>query len=415
MKDNKDLLEIRDAITNFNKYHHDTLPLCAAENIISPFVRIPLDGNYQERYIMGGTYNYNINDNFIGSQHLLPFYSLIEKRCKELFNADYVDAKTLSGMNCVTSILMALTKTNDKILLLSENSGGHPSIIEICKRLGLNYKYIPFDYEAYDIDYERLNRLIYDFKPNYICIAPSDIIFPFSIENIELNKSILLYDASQILGFIAGNTADNPLKLVDNIVLFGGTHKTIPGPTHGIIMTNNKTIGNVLDSSISPKYIRNTQMNQVISLLFALTEFKEYGTEYTQSIIKNANILANEIERQSLCVAKKDSVYSKTHQIFIKCNKSQMNTIYENAILSNVTLNKKERKLFGGFGIRLGVQEITRYNWDKVALQKISRIVYLLSQKPFQEAKCNEIINALPNKSIQYTFPNEILHYIINN
>ena len=92
-----------------------------------------------------------------------------------------------------------------------------------------------------------------------------------------------------------------------------------------------------------------------------------------------------------------------------------MNTIYENAILSNVTLNKKERKLFGGFGIRLGVQEITRYNWDKVALQKISRIVYLLSQKPFQEAKCNEIINALPNKSIQYTFPNEILHYIINN
>lgn len=415
MKDNKDLLEIRDAIINFNKYHQAALPLCAAENIISPFVRLPLDGNYQERYIMGGTYNYNINDNFIGSQHLLPFYSLIEKRCKELFNADYVDSKTLSGMNCVTSILMTLTKINDKILLLSENSGGHPSVIEICKRLGLNYKYIPFDYDAYDIDYEGLNRLIYDYKPNYVCIAPSDIIFPFALENIELNGSILLYDASQILGFIAGNTADNPLKLIDNIVLFGGTHKTIPGPTHGIIMTNNKKIGHVIDSSISPKYIRNTQMNQVISLLFALTEFKEYGTEYTQSIIKNANILANEIEKQSLCVAKKNSVYSKTHQVFIKCNESEMNTIYENAILSNVTLNKKERKLFGGFGIRLGVQEITRYNWDKVVLQKISRIVYLLSQKPFQEAECNEMINSLPNKSIQYTFPNEISYYIINN
>ena len=412
---NDDLIEIKNAINNFNNYHKITLPLCAAENIVSPFVRLPLDGNYQERYIMGGTNNYDIYDNFIGSQHLLPFYSLIENRCKELFNANYADSKTLSGMNCVTTILMSLTKINDRILLLSEDSGGHPSVIEICKRLGLNYKYIPFDYHNYDIDYEQLNQLIYSFKPDYICIAPSDIIFPYSIENIELGDSILLYDASQILGFIAGNAAINPLNCSDNIVLFGGTHKTIPGPTHGIILTNNKTIYDKLDYSISPKYIRNTQMNQVISLLFALTEFKEYGAAYTQSIIRTANELANELEKQDLCIAKKESVFSKTHQIFIKCTETQMNTIYHNSILCNVTLNKKERRLFGGFGIRLGVQEITRYNWNYDALKKVSEIIHLLSQEPFQETKCNKLVNTLPKKSIKYTFSNEVISYIMNN
>ena len=193
----------------------------------------------------------------------------------------------------------------------------------------------------------------------------------------------------------------------EKIVLFGGTHKTIPGPTHGIIMTNNKAIGNIIESTISPKYIRNTQMNQVISLLFALTEFKEYGAEYTQSIIENANLLAHELEKQSFVIAKRGDVYSKTHQIFIKCSKKQMDTIYKNAIISNVTLNKKERKLFGGFGIRLGVQEITRYNWDKNAIKEISKIIFLLSQEPLQNSECNEIIKKLPDKTIRYTFPNE--------
>ncbi len=407
MKIHKELLEIKDAISTFNQYHETTLPLCAAENIVSPFVRLPLDGNYQERYIMGGTKYYSINDNFIGSQYLLPFYSLIEKRCRELFEADFVDSKTLSGMNCVTSVLMTLTNINDRILLLSEDSGGHPSVIEICIRLGLNIKFVPFDYNKYDIDYEQLNKLIIEFKPDYICLAPSDIIFPFSIEKIELNGSVLLYDASQILGLIAGKTAKNPLMVNEKIVLFGGTHKTIPGPTHGIIMTNNKAIGNIIESTISPKYIRNTQMNQVISLLFALTEFKEYGAEYTQSIIENANLLAHELEKQSFVIAKRGDVYSKTHQIFIKCSKKQMDTIYKNAIISNVTLNKKERKLFGGFGIRLGVQEITRYNWDKNAIKEISKIIFLLSQEPLQNNECNEIIKKLPDKTIRYTFPNE--------
>ena len=47
--------------TNENKL----LPLCAAENVISPFSKIPLDTFLQEKYIMGGVINYQQDSNFV--------------------------------------------------------------------------------------------------------------------------------------------------------------------------------------------------------------------------------------------------------------------------------------------------------------------------------------------------------------
>lgn len=49
------------------------LPLCAAENVMSPFCKIPLDTFLQEKYIMGGISKYQDNNNFIGSDKL--YYS----------------------------------------------------------------------------------------------------------------------------------------------------------------------------------------------------------------------------------------------------------------------------------------------------------------------------------------------------
>lgn len=413
MKIDENLQSIKSAIYKFNTFHKNTIPLCAAENIISPFAKIPLSGNYQERYIMGGTANFNINDNFIGSQYLVPFYELIEKKCKELFNAKYVDAKTLSGMNCVLTLLMSITNHGDKIFLLDENSGGHPSVPEICKKLGLDITFIPFNYEKYTIDYDQLNLLLIKEKPKYICLAPSDIIFPFEIERLELDNTILLYDASQLLGLIAGGVALNPLNINKNIILFGGTHKTLPGPTHGLIMTNSKALFNIMATSISPKFIRNTQMNQVLSLLFTLTEFSEFGHSYTNSIVNNVNELGGFLEEESFNIAKDKHIYSKTHQLFIKCSsKNEMDTIYRNAILSGVTLNKKERKLFGGYGIRIGVQEITRYGWKSDDLKVISFILNLLRESNFNKDLFDELLKKLPPKKIKFTYPKEVMDYL---
>lgn len=66
-------------IDDFNCFHKITLPLCAAENVISDFCKLPLNGNLQEHYIMGSEYSYNSKNNFIGSDYLLPFYQMISQ------------------------------------------------------------------------------------------------------------------------------------------------------------------------------------------------------------------------------------------------------------------------------------------------------------------------------------------------
>ena len=44
--------------TKLSTNENNLLPLCAAENVISPFSKIPLDTFLQEKYIMGGIINY---------------------------------------------------------------------------------------------------------------------------------------------------------------------------------------------------------------------------------------------------------------------------------------------------------------------------------------------------------------------
>ena len=50
-----------------------------------------------------------------------------------------------------------------------------------------------------------------------------------------------------------------------------------------------------------------------------------------------------------------------------------------------ISLNKKNKKLFRGNGIRLGVQEVTRYGWDKEEMDIIAQILFLIYIKETKE------------------------------
>lgn len=396
--------ELVNITESFSSYYDKTLPLCAAENVISDFGNLPLSMGFQERYIVGNTYSYMEDNNFIGSNYLLPFYEMISDECKKIFGAEYTDARTLTGMNCLMIVLMSLSKIGDRILILGSESGGHASVKPICERLGLQVEEVPYLYEQYDLDYERLNEKIKSEKIDFILLAPSDIIKPLQVERIELQNAVLLYDVSQILGLIGAGLIHNPLSDFDNIVLFGGTHKTFPGPACGLIMTNNKELHERLETNINPVYIRHTQMHQKVSLLFTLVEFENFGSAYQEHIVELSNALGMQLERRGLKIARIGDSYSATHEIFIKTDLETMNRIFSRSFKYGITLNKKKKKLFEGYGIRLGTQEIARYNWAKESMDDVAEIIYELSKESMDEEKVVRLLSRLPKKEIQYTF-----------
>jgi len=338
---------------------------------------------------------------------LLPFYQMISDQCYKLFGAKYSDARTLTGMNCLMMVLSALTKIGDSILILGASAGGHASVKPIAERLGLKIDEVPFDFEKQDVDYDKLNQRLKDDNIDFVLLAPSDIIRIFELEKIDTSRTTILYDASQLLGLIAAELIDNPLKTIDKIVMFGGTHKTFPGPASGLIMTNNDELHKKLETSINPIYIRHTQMHQKVSLLFSMIEFEIFGKAYEEHIVELSNTLAAELERRGLCVGKVDNnKYTYTHEVFIYTDKETMDRIYENSLRFGVTLNKKHKELFHGYGIRLGTQEIARYGWPKDSMAVVAEIIYEISLPNCDEGKIQRLLSGLPSKKIQYTFDN---------
>lgn len=407
-----EIQELVNITESFTSYYNKTLPLCAAENVISDFGKMPLLMGFQERYIVGNTYSYLEDNNFIGSNYLLPFYEMISDECKKIFRAKYTDARTLTGMNCLMIVLMSLSQIGDKIMILGGDSGGHASVMPICERLGLDVCVAPYSYDELDLNYQAINEIIEKKSLKFILLAPSDIIKPLDVSKLELGDTVLLYDVSQLLGLIGAGLVENPLDFTGNIVIFGGTHKTFPGPACGLIMTNNDELHKKLEVAINPIYIRHTQMHQKVSLLFSLIEFESFGNSYQSHIIELADELGKQLALLGMDVVEAEKgVYSKTHQVFIRTTKEQMDRIFNNSIKYGITLNKKDKKLFRGCGIRLGTQEIARYNWPLESMKAVAEIVKLVSEESINDRRVRELLNTLPSKEIQFTFDDTVKAY----
>lgn len=400
-----ELEELNDINKHFRDFQKKTIPLCAAETVISDFVKEPLAQDFQERYIMGSAYDFSMSDNFIGADLLLPYYKMISELGQELFHAKYTDARTLTGMNAANMLVSALCKPGDSIMTLGKQWGGHASMVPTFERLGLKVYDAPYILDNYDFDYDKLNNEIKEKNIQFLNIAPSDILFPHDFKKIDTSSCIVLFDYSQLLGIIAAGLLENPLDYIENCILYGGTHKTMPGPAHGIIMTNSDELYAQLDKNINPKYLRNVQTHQVVSLVHTMVEMKYFGKEYQANTIRIANVLGKELSKLGFNVVHDGTLYTKTHQLFLEMSKEDMEIMFDNAIKTGVTLNTKKKPLFhGGYGIRLGLQEVSRYNWNDNAIVNIAKILKLISVKEFNMNEVNALIDTMPPKKIYFTF-----------
>lgn len=368
---------IYDEFCDFNK---NKVPLCAAETYVSDFVKQALSSDYEGKYIQGYKHRDVSKDN-IGSIHIYKLMCLVEEICNGLYNAKYVDARTLSGMNCITIVLSALVEKSQTVLITEKDMGGHASLPQILNTLGIRYKGIPYDYEKHDIEYNLLNQMIREPDISHIVFCQSDLIKVPDFKKISIpSDKGIIYDASQTLGLIAARLLDNPLDYYTNSLLIGGSHKTLPGPTCGLVMTNSEAYISAIDTVISPTLLRNIQPNNIAALALALIEQEAVGVPYQKNIVSTANLLGNLLQNNGLNVLKAESEkFTHTHQLFIELTPDVLNRAFERAVKYGITLNKKNMKLFTG--IRIGVQEIARYGYSIIELEKTAKLIRLICQE----------------------------------
>lgn len=401
---NKILDEYNQLCKDFNQYKNTVIPLCAAENYVSDFCMKPLISNFEGQYSF---VEFSGNNSFIGGEYVERLNLLLKKQCKKLFGANYVNTESLTGINCFTVCVMSLLSSADFVLVTTPEQGGHASIPIILETIGINYDSIPYDYSNYQIDYENLNKLCQSQKYSYLIFCQSDIINPPDLRLINIPDNMgIIYDSTQTLGLIASGIIQNPLSVSNNIVLIGGSHKTLPAPSCGLIMTNNELFAQKLKKHITPDYLRNTQPNHSAALLLALIEQEECGYNYQKLIVDIANMLGTKLSCLGLKIAKpyKDA-FTFTHQLFLLMDEEETNNFYITAKKYNISLNKKHKKLFGNDGIRIGTQQIARYNWKETEIELLAQLIYSIKIKQYTQIK--KIRNNLMAKKIpHFTYEN---------
>lgn len=374
-------------ITLYNEYcefNKDKIPLCAAENYVSPFAKQGLISCYEGKYVSGYIDRDKAKD-FIGSDYLEQILFLANDLAKDLFHAKYNDFRSLTGMNTVALVLMSMMTHNSKILITDPTAGGHGSLPKLCDNYGIRYDSIPFNHKQMQVDYDELNNLLTtDREISYLFFCQSDIIQPPDLGKINLPHGVgIIYDATQTLGLIAGKVLANPLQTPKNVVLIGGTHKTFPGVTCGYVATNDERAIRQLNRNISPNFLRNVQINNITSVCLSMIEMMQFGQQYAKDIVFIANALGRALTERGIyvkCIS--NELFTLTHQLFIGTGKYSIDVTYDNFKKYGITLNKRSTQYINGF--RLGVQEIARYGFGKY-VDELADLIFLVMYAPEKE------------------------------
>lgn len=388
-------IRLNKVLAEHQRFRSGVVPLCAAETPVSDYVRAFMVDSIHETYAMGGP-RVPLRDNFAGSQFVLDLHQLTIDLCKTVYGAEYADPRPHSGTGAVTNALMTLSEPGQRILLQTAASGGHASMLPICQRLGLEVQELPYDFERFDIDRDAIADLdLADI--DFVLYAPSDVIYPSSIADVDFApETTVMLDLTQTLGLIASGHHANPLVGTHaKTIVTGGTHKTLPGPTSGLLMTNHPEIADRLDSELSPKFVRNSHPHHIAALCATLIEQRQVGKSYSDRIVEFAHALTNDLADVGCRILQDGPRVTETHQVFVHVADDKLDTTYARMIRSGLTLNKKRKRLFASSGLRLGVQDIARSCWSRERLPSLASLVSRLIGNEIDPADAVQAVKEL--------------------
>jgi glycine hydroxymethyltransferase len=380
---------LEEILRDHREFRKHVLPLCAAETPISDFVRSFLTDEIHEKYAMGGPLAFE-EDNFIGAEFVIDLHQLTIDLCRDIYGARYADPRPLSGTSAVTNLLMTFSEPGQKIMLQQHESGCHASMAPICRRLGLEIVDIPYDFEHLQFDPDACREAAASASPDFALLAPSDIIYPPPLEAMGFpNSTIVIYDATQTLGLIASGHLPSPLDAHPRVIVSGGTHKTLPGPSCGLLLTQDEEIAMRIDTEVSPKFVRHSHPHHIAGLCATLIEHRAVGHRYGERIREHVHTLSRSLEAAGIVVVQDGGRVSETHQVWLHVPAEETRAVYERALEAGITLNDKYRRLFRDTGIRLGVQEIARYCWDQGNVEDLAGLLARLvrGEEPVEELR----------------------------
>lgn len=374
---------VRELTRKHSAWFKDCIPLIASENVMSPAAREVLNSDLSNRYAEGlpGKRYYQ------GNIYVDQIETICEDLAREVFACRFADVRSTSGTVSNMAVLMALTKTRDKMTTVALSDGGHISHAKIgaTGMRGIRTFNYPFDEKNMNIDIEGAKRLIREVKPKVALFGQSVFLFPTPLDEMkdvfsEVGCSTW-YDAAHVLGLIAGRKFQDPLREgID--VISGSTHKTLPGPQHGMILSDLTKDGleTSLRRGVFPGVTSNHHLHSVAALAVTLAETREFGEAYADQVIRNAKALGQGLFERGMEVLCEHLGFTESHTVVVDVEQFQGGAkVAKNLEAANIILNKNllpwDSDPVRPCGIRIGSQELTRLGMKEKEMAEVAELV----------------------------------------
>ncbi len=360
-----------------------TINLIASENAMSERARALLNSDFTHRYAEGhpGARYY------MGTDYIDVVETRVREAMEKIFGAAHAEVRTISGTNANESVFGALVKRDAKVLVNSLPGGGHISHQKVggLGKITRDINAFPRTEDGWRIDIEKTRDYIRKEKPDVVVFGKSVILFREPVKELidtcREEGVTTIYDGAHVLGLIAGKTLQDPLAEGADVLL-GSTHKTFFGPQRGVVLSNlDDERWSRIDKCAFPGSTSNHHLFTLPSLLMAAYEMMEFGQDYVRQVVTNARHLAKSFDAAGIEVCGKENGFTDTHQVNVNVKKfgggGKVEVLLkENDIILNRNLLPEDppKKLNNPSGLRIGVQEMTRFGMKEAEMERIAQL-----------------------------------------
>ncbi|MFX1388051.1 MAG: serine hydroxymethyltransferase [Promethearchaeota archaeon] len=394
---NKKVAEIRDLLLEHHEWFQKSIPLIASENITSPAVDEACNSDFSHRYAEG----WSGQRVYAGCTYIDKIEDICMELTKQYFDCIHADVRPISGVVANLVMYNAFTSDNNgKMCCMSIVRGGHishgPRFAKSGREIfgtagttrGLDVEYLAFDNDEMNLDIDASAKIIREFEPELVLFGGSVFLFPHPVKELsDVAKEVgayVGYDAAHVAGLIGSGYFQDPLREGADAMTMS-THKTLPGPQHGALVSNREDLVENLRACAFPALLSNHHLHNVAGLSIALAEMLEFGKGYHKNVIDNAKALGQALSDQGLKVLMDHKGFTESHQIVVDVTEFEktiglggdIEKLLEGA---NIILNRnllpydiaQGRHYQNPGGLRMGTSEVTRLGMGKSEMVDIA-------------------------------------------
>jgi len=381
--------EIAEAIGHEQQRQNTGLELIASENFVSRAILEAAGSVMTNKYAEG----YPGKRYYGGCEFVDVAEALAIARAKALFGAEHANVQPHSGAQANMSVYFAIVKPGDTVLGMNLAHGGHLTHGHPLNFSGKLYKIVPYGVRKEDerIDYEELERLAHEHKPQMIMVGasayPRVIDFPRISAVAKAVGAPMVVDMAHIAGLVAAGVHPSPVPYADFVT--STTHKTLRGPRAGLILCREQYARD-LDRALFPGVQGGPLMHIIAAKAVCFKEAMEPAfADYQRQIVANAQRLARSISAHGFRLV---SGGTDNHLMLVDVfSKGVTGKAAESALgKAGMTVNKNaipfdQNPPMVASGIRIGTPALTTRGMRELDMDLIGELIARVLDSPDDE------------------------------